>query len=364
MSEWKDVIPGQQTATQKQEPVNTGSGEWVDVDVPAEEPYSTGQSKNDPRFGALGMPTSLDAYKDVASGISNAYKGEGGLMGPTKSVIQGAGDMALGAGAGTNQFMADVINYFDGDENAVADWLQQGAADLRAKQSHQDGAAAAVGEELGTMAVTAPIGGAIGKLFGKGYDAANKAIRTNTGRKSLRYLDDVKSKADRALVTDEADDVFRTSFPKEKLVPGKGAVPNYRSELSIVNKGKPVPGAKIDDLPATKRILENSQSSLSAAPGSPVVKATERLLNSKIPVLSDVSDFVGKYVNRLAAAGSKTSAAKVRESFIKEAVDNGYSRGQGLEMFESYVLKTSNAGNKLVRPGSAIGTLMGSQANN
>jgi hypothetical protein len=283
------------------------------------------------------------------------------MLKPTISVGEGLTDVVLGAGAGVNETLADIINLFDGDGNAVADWLKQGAESLRTKQ-FSDGAASAVGEELGSMATTAPIGSAVGNVAGKAYDIANKAMRSRTGTNAVNKLLGVKDTLNRALKTDEADNVFEYVFRNKELSP-RGMRTRYNTDIQLAGKKPGVVGeaftADKTATPVTRRVLDNANMTSLPDNGMLAVKGAERLFGSKIPLLSDISDTVGKYVNRLAAPLNKNAAVKVREQFINELMDQGYSRQAGLDAFEKYVLQRSNLSDTLKKPGSAIGALFG-----
>ncbi len=136
-----------------------------------------------------------DANERFGQGIATAYNGEGGLMGPTKSVAQGIGDTVLGTGAGVNDMIASTINYFD-DENAAADFFSRGASLLRGKMANPGGAADAVGSEVGGMVASAPIGGATGKLLAKTADVATKAAKGAVMRRGKVVNDAQRKVAD------------------------------------------------------------------------------------------------------------------------------------------------------------------------
>jgi len=121
--------------------------------------------------------------------ISTAYnepatEGVPDILKPTVSVLEGAADFTLGAGAGVNDVLSSLADLLGAD--TVAAMLKQGADDLRSKQfkpKSEGGIMADAGQMSGEEAVYTTGGGAAGsaanKLFGNVIPAVNRKITSS-----------------------------------------------------------------------------------------------------------------------------------------------------------------------------------------
>jgi hypothetical protein len=101
---------------------------------------------------------------------------------------KGLSDLINAGMIGADTTAADIINFFD-SKNAGADDLRERALSREQDLNYPDGAATAVGEEIGSMATTAPIGGKATDLLLGGGKAIGQAVNKATMNRGSRVLD-------------------------------------------------------------------------------------------------------------------------------------------------------------------------------
>ncbi len=302
---------------------------WIDVEANAPKQRQMGNTTTD-----FGLPKSTDEWVDAGKGAAVAYNQKPvtenvpAVLKNTANVSEGLIDSTLGVGAGINETFADIINFFDGDGNAVADWLRQGADDLRSKQFKQDGVMSAVGEKAGELAAGSAAGGAVGKLFGNAVKAADKVIPKPFREKSVR-----------ALFGDESAQASKGIRGIEKISDDIMTGRRYDKNPSILNYKTP----KNISEEIVKRASNNAPN-VGSSPLFSLAKA-EKLWQRLI--------------------GSNTPYSKDLAAQTKKLVDAGYSYDEALKLVKKawdtraakYVPKDAVGGSAKV--GSAVGALFG-----
>jgi len=284
--------------------------------------WDEGNAKGaDDKFGFFGMPKTLDTWKDV---------GEGALIASDTPVTEAVTDLTLGAGAGVNDLMASVSDYFGGDDNKVSEFFRTGSRLLRDKMYTKDGVADAVGSEVGSMAVSGPAGGkAVDLLLGSGKIVGN-AVKRQVGRKSQQAID---------------DQVARSNRVSDRVKSGKGTkdTDELNAELNAFQKG----------------FERNTKS-----PKSPQIGIISETIGKLSPTAEKIID---KYYSKILSPISKSAATENRFGFIKEMMENGYSNRQAVAAW-SKLTNPQSAGKTATdalfkspsKTGSAVGALFGS----
>ncbi len=151
---------------------------------------STNQDGSTDFFGGSDANERLGAGIQEASGFSGRIKPEyrsedsepdtngGRVRQAIGETSKGISDLIVSGAIGAQDTIADLINLIDSD-NSVADGIRMANRDMSKKQYNPGGAADAVGQEAGAMAIAAPIGGKAtdlvlgsGKMVGKVYQKA------------------------------------------------------------------------------------------------------------------------------------------------------------------------------------------------
>ena len=287
-----------------------------------------------------GLPKNAQEWKEAGEGAAIAYntpvtQDVPQVLKPTVSVGEGIVDTTLGVGAGINETFADIIDFFDGDGNAVADWLRQGAKDLKSKQFKSNGAGSAVGEELGNMAVTSAAGSAAGKVVGEAVSAgtklAGKAL-PNFVKKPFRQ------ESVRALFGDETASASKGVRGIEKIGDDLAAGRRYDANPSVAGYT-----AKGD---LSKEIINR------ASKNAPNVASTP------LTSLAGLESLVQKVI------GSNTPYSKQLAAQAKSLVDRGVSPEEALrKVLEAWRIRAAQykpadipSSSKI---GGAAGTLFG-----
>lgn len=189
------------------------------------------------------------------------------------------------------------------------------------------------------------LGGATGKLLGRGFDNAVDGLRAMKGSRALAYGDDTVEMANRALKTDSADDVFRFSQPRTWGGNSYGNTPTI-----IATK----PGAIAEEglsLPAVKRVLDKRNSIVTGEDVIPVLSTANKLTDGKIPGVAAA----GRAVDKIFGPVSKGLAHSDKTTYVTKAMDKGYSMGDALKMYADNISKRSILG-------SSTGTVTGVSA--
>jgi len=293
-----------------------------------------------------GLPSSMDEWGNALDAIGYAYnnpvaKNVPDILKPTVSVGEGVRDVVLGTGAGINDTIADIIDFFDGDTNAVAEWLRQGAKELRNKQALKGGASSAVGEELGSMAVTTPIAGkATDLLFGAG-SIAKQAINKGLTNKGIR-----------------ANEIINKSSALEKQRMAQ-ATDKYRNAKS-----------KIDKLKVLNDIVRKDGKTIRTEVGEPSMPITMDAVVESLPnkIGKLVKDNYEKIIQVLPNnfGGTKASANRYLKAVedVKNMLNVTDTEAQLIvERLANDTNMLQTATNALFKPasktGSAIGALIG-----
>jgi hypothetical protein len=193
-----------------------------------------------------------NANERVWEGVKEASGYNSGNM--LTEVGKGLEDLLNAGMAGMDTTVADLINMVDSD-NSVADHYRKLGEDRLKAANYPDGAATAVGEELGSMAVEAPVGGKVadallgtGKLVGKGYRAAAN------NRKAAREAQEVDVYDKNQAFNKGSTTVMKDELPKspaESLL--KGLAPDI---VELIKKYKNRLLAPVSKRAAQKEAVE------------------------------------------------------------------------------------------------------------
>jgi len=210
-------------------------------------------------------------------------------------VGKGLGDLLNSGMAGMDTTVADLINLVDTD-NSVADHYRKLGTDRLSANYNPDGAAAAVGQTIGGMAVEAPIGGkAVDLLLSTGKIAG----------KTYRGLANRKVKQSEAL----------TKTTKEA-----------NADFNVAN-----------NIPKPKVQVTRSN----AAPKTPGLSFVSDTIGKLSPAASKVLD---KYWAKLLAPVSKRAAMEEQGNFINELIMSGVSKGRANNIYDEVVKQASTKG--------------------
>ncbi len=249
-------------------------------------------------------------------------------------VGKGMSDLINGGFIGMDNTVADIINLFDTD-NSVADHYRGLAQERTNNANYPEGAASAVGSELGSMGVAAPIGGKVSDVLFGGVKVAKNAIGKRVAKLADKGDDEVTAIAERLLKQRE--------FEAAKKM-------------------------------TTKEILEE-------APGF-IDDATKATATAKIPSIGLISEIVGKlssstqklidkYYAKAIAPISKRAARDVKSAFEKDLKNKGHDDKYIMDAWDAITKDTPSTGKTLRdalskkpgKAGSGAGAIAGS-ANN
>jgi len=314
---------------------------------------STNQDGSTDFFGGSDANERLGAGIQEASGFSGRIKPEyrsedsepdtnGGRV---RQVIgetgKGVSDLINGGFIGMDATVADLINFFDGD-NSVADHYRGLAQERTNNANYPEGAATAVGQEAGAMAIAAPIGGkATDLVLGSGKMVGN-VIKKRVGK--------LASKGE-ANIVKNVDRINNTSKSQLKDIETLRTVaPNLSDDLTIqANK-------------LNKQRVKDVGDAMSPKPPS------LNLVSEAVGLISpSTKKLIDTLYDRAGSIVSSRAAVQVKRRFEKELRDKGYQDDVIARVWRSITNKSNSktAVDSLIKSpnkaGSAVGALMGNQ---
>ena len=221
------------------------------------------------------------ANEKLGAGIKEASGYNSGNM--MSEMGKGVSDLINGGFIGMDATVADLINFFDGD-NSVADHYRGLAQERTNNANYPEGAATAVGQEAGAMAVEAPL---IGKAIDVGLGGAKIA-------KNALYNAPVTRRAKAWNVANEKTVKENSMFAEKEI--NKNPFVDKESLM-----GKPKAGA---------------------IPETPTVTGITDLISKLSPSLAKI---IRGYWTDLIAPISKNAAMKKIATTKQTLIDNGVS---------------------------------------
>ena len=309
--EWSTVGTGSNLAVS----VSNSSNQWTTVgsgiDIEDVKPGDKGFEYNAENLGkaydglniSLGVtPLPEDNQDKTSQVITNGDR----VRAPFRETGEAVVNTAVGFGKGVNDILAQLTDLVGADK--ATKFLKENS-DYYADKIPENSAGAAIGQELGSMAVTAPAGTVAGKLLGAAVKAVPKAARK----------------------------AIYKSGRKEDLLQSNTSGQLFAKSVKKANEGKMTSEA----LKKSANTIEEASQAVTAPPS---VNAISDVIGKLSP---STKKLVDEYYNLLITPIITKARAEAYSKARRELVDSGFS----IDETEA-ILRTGNNLKSMIKEGT------------